>query len=88
MAGASAEQALNSIKTVKMLDGEDFECLKYSEHLHKAAVTTIKFGTLLGFTMGLVWCVMILSYALGFWYGSKLISDGVNILSINFLDHE
>jgi ATP-binding cassette subfamily B (MDR/TAP) protein 1 len=26
--------------------------------------------------MGLLWFVMILSYALGFWYGSKLISDG------------
>jgi ATP-binding cassette subfamily B (MDR/TAP) protein 1 len=58
-----------------MLDGEDFECVKYGKHLEEAAKVTIKYGAFTGFAMGLVFCVMMLSYALGFWYGSKLISD-------------
>lgn len=61
-----------------MLDGEDFEVENYSRWLEDAAAISIRYGAVSGFGFGLVWGIMILSYALGFWYGSKLIADGVS----------
>ena len=60
-----------------MLDGEDFECSNYKVKLLEAATKSIKFGWISAFALGLVWFVMLSSYALGFWYGAKLISDQV-----------
>ncbi|KAM3147561.1 hypothetical protein pb186bvf_000368 [Paramecium bursaria] len=74
-AGAFAEQAINAIKTVKMLDGEDHEHVNYSRCLVKAAQTSIKYNFGIGLSFGLVFGAMIWSYALGFWYGAKLISE-------------
>lgn len=70
-----AEQAINAIKTVKMLDGEDFECVKYSRCLKDAAEVTIKLNLGVGLSLGLLWAVILWSYSLGFWYGAKLIGD-------------
>lgn len=72
-----AEQAINAIKTVKMLDGEDFECLKYTKCLKEAAATTIKYNAGVGLSLGLLWGACLWAYALGFWYGAKLIADQV-----------
>lgn len=58
-----------------MLDGEDFEYEKYSGCLIKAAKTTIKFNVGVGISLGLLWASSLWSYAFGFWYGAKLISD-------------
>ncbi|CAD8071446.1 unnamed protein product [Paramecium primaurelia] len=74
-AAAESEQALNAIKTVKMLDGEDFECEKYSRQLVVAARTNVKFSLFSGMALGSIFAFMIWTYALGFYYGSKLISD-------------
>lgn len=60
-----------------MLGGEDFECENYTKWLKDAARTSIRFGFLSGFSMGFVWGVMLMAYALAFWYGSRLISNGV-----------
>ncbi|CAK64833.1 unnamed protein product (macronuclear) [Paramecium tetraurelia] len=74
-AGALAEQAINAIKTVKMLDGEDFEVEKYKKHLLQATATTISYQFGVGLAFGFLWAAMLWAYALGFWYGAKLISD-------------
>ncbi|CAD8176907.1 unnamed protein product [Paramecium pentaurelia] len=74
-AGALAEQAINAIKTVKMLDGEDFEVEKYKTHLLQATATTISYQFGVGIAFGFLWAAMLWAYALGFWYGAKLISD-------------
>ena len=60
-----------------MLDGEDFEKWNYSYWLEDAAKISIRYAAFSGFGFGLVWGVMLMSYALAFWYGSKLIADGV-----------
>lgn len=65
-----------------MLDGEEFECENYSKWLKDAAKMSIRFGFFSGLSMGLVWGVMLMAYALAFWYGSKLIADGVQLFSI------
>ncbi|CAD8092756.1 unnamed protein product [Paramecium primaurelia] len=74
-AGALAEQAINSIKTVKMLDGEDYEHQKYYHLLEGAAHKTMKYDLGVGLAIGLLWAASLWSYALGFWYGAKLIAD-------------
>ncbi|CAD8124583.1 unnamed protein product [Paramecium sonneborni] len=74
-AGALAEQAINAIKTVKMLDGEDFEVEKYKKYLLQATATTISYQFGVGIAFGFLWAAMLWAYALGFWYGAKLISD-------------
>ena len=74
-AGGHAEQAIIGIRTVKILDGEEFEYKKYSECLVKAAKIAIKFNFGIGTAFGLIFGGMIWSYALGFWYGAKLIAD-------------
>lgn len=58
-----------------MLDGEDFECVKYTNCLQRAAAMTLKYNFGVGLTLGMIWAVMLWSYALGFWYGAKLIAD-------------
>lgn len=58
-----------------MLDGEDFECDKYSRQLVVAANTNIKFSLFSGMALGSIFAFMIWTYALGFYYGAKLISD-------------
>lgn len=58
-----------------MLDGEDFECERYASRLAVAAKTTIKFNVGIGLSLGLLWGVCLWAYALGFWYGAKLINE-------------
>ncbi|CAD8161006.1 unnamed protein product [Paramecium pentaurelia] len=74
-AGAIAEQAINGIKTIKMLDGEDYEHQKYYQLLQSAANKTTKYDFGVGIAIGLIWAASLWSYALGFWYGAKLIAD-------------
>ncbi|CAF3084747.1 unnamed protein product [Rotaria sp. Silwood2] len=49
-------------------------------HLGDAKKNGIKKGAINGFTMGCVWFFIYCAYALGFWYGAKLIrEEGYNI---------
>ncbi|CAD8206584.1 unnamed protein product [Paramecium octaurelia] len=74
-AGALAEQAINAIKTIKMLDGEDFEVEKYKNNLLQATATTIRYQFGVSIAFGFLWASFLWAYSLGFWYGAKLISD-------------
>jgi ATP-binding cassette subfamily B (MDR/TAP) protein 1 len=71
------KQALNAIKTVKMLDGEEFESNNYTKYLKEAAKTSVLYKAFSGFGFGLIESVLMFTYALGFWYSTKLIADGV-----------
>ena len=74
-AGGCAEQALNGIKTVKSLCGEDFEIKSYSVSLLKAWKITVHSGLKIGFCFGFIFFTMFSSNALAFWYGSILIGN-------------
>jgi ATP-binding cassette subfamily B (MDR/TAP) protein 1 len=78
VAGGIAEQAITAVKTVKCLRGEDFEAKKYSTHIYDAMIQSFKFTTGVGFAQGMVYFAMFCNYALGFWYGAKLIEDQTN----------
>ena len=75
-AGAISEEALNGIKTVVSLSGQEKELGRYQKALEKHKKTTITFAAFSGIAMGFVWFSCFGMYALGFWYGSKLIHDG------------
>lgn len=71
-AGGCAEQAIESIKTVKQLNGEAYETEKYEDALSQ--MENKKYGFLAGLAMGSIFFVMLGSYSLGFWFGSKCVA--------------
>ncbi len=74
MAGGVAEQAISGIKTVKCLRGEDFEVSKYEKKVFEAMNKSVKFTFFVGVAQGLVYFAIFCNYALGFWFGAKLIA--------------
>ncbi|CAF3981501.1 unnamed protein product [Rotaria sordida] len=74
-AGAVAEEVLSSIRTVFSYNGAAYELKRYEEHLRSAKLSGIRKGGLNGILMGIVWLLIFCVYALGFWYGAKLVRD-------------
>jgi len=68
-----AEQAITSIKTVKQLNGEQFEATNYSQLLKSVTKHATKHGLKIGAGIGAMFGIMLCSYALGFWYGSHCV---------------
>lgn len=75
-AGSVAEQAISSVRTVLSFVAEDSLTSRYSELLG----TTVSLGTITGFAkgagMGVIYFVTYSTWALAFWYGSILVSNG------------
>ncbi|KAL4503074.1 hypothetical protein ABPG72_014303 [Tetrahymena utriculariae] len=76
-AGGISEQALSSIRTVKGLNGQDFEQNKYQNMIKKAFQVSLKFSIYQGVGLGLQNMMFFFDFALTFWVGSKLIEDEV-----------
>ncbi|XP_052095836.1 ATP-dependent translocase ABCB1-like isoform X5 [Mytilus californianus] len=74
-AGAIAEEVFSSIRTVVSFGGQKKECQRYNSHLQNAKDVGIRKGYTNGFSVGLVYVVMFGAYALGFWYGAKLVRE-------------
>lgn len=72
-AGGKAEQAIAGIKTVKQLNGEQFEADKYSETLVNVTKNSTKYGVFIGIGLGSLFGFMLMSYSLGFWFGSNCV---------------
>ena len=75
IAGGRAEQAISAIKTVKMMNGESYESLKYTECLKGASEGAIQYGIFTGISTGGALFYMRCSYAIGFWFGSHCINE-------------
>ncbi|CAF2118380.1 unnamed protein product, partial [Rotaria magnacalcarata] len=74
-AGAIAEEVFSSIRTVFAFNGAAYESTRYEKHLRSAKISGIRKGGLNGVLMGIVWCMIFCTYALGFWYGAKLVRE-------------
>ena len=74
-AGAVAEEALSAIRTVVAFGGQKKEVERYADNLVGAKKSGILRGTLTGVSGGLMFGIMYMVYALGFWYGIKTIMD-------------
>ncbi|CAF4073550.1 unnamed protein product, partial [Adineta steineri] len=56
-------------------NGSDYELKRYEQHLRSAKISGIRKGVLNGTLMGTIFCLMFCTYALGFWYGAKLVRE-------------
>ncbi|RXM28403.1 Multidrug resistance protein 1 [Acipenser ruthenus] len=74
-AGAVAEEVLSSIKTVVAFGGQKKEIERYRTNLEDAKKVGIKKAVSANLSMGFAFLIIYASYALAFWYGSKLILD-------------
>ncbi|KAF9153548.1 Multidrug resistance protein 1 [Actinomortierella ambigua] len=87
-AGALAEQAISSIRTVFAFDGQQREIKKYEEKLDDAYKSGKKKSWAQGIGMGAFMLIMFLSYALAFWFGSREVKAGRmeagNVLTVLF----
>ncbi|XP_061547459.1 bile salt export pump [Phycodurus eques] len=74
-AGAVADEVLSSIRTVAAFGGEDKEAERYDRNLVEAQNWGVKKGAIIGIFQGYLWCIIFLTFALAFWYGSKLVIE-------------
>ncbi|XP_072788318.1 bile salt export pump isoform X2 [Taeniopygia guttata] len=74
-AGAVADEVLSSIRTVAAFGGEKKEVERYDKNLVFAQHWGIRKGIIMGLFSGYMWFIVFLSYALAFWYGSKLVLE-------------
>ncbi|XP_061697230.1 bile salt export pump [Syngnathoides biaculeatus] len=74
-AGAVADEVLSSIRTVAAFGGQDKEAERYDRNLVEAQNWGVKKGAIIGIFQGYLWCIIFLTYALAFWYGSKLVIE-------------
>ncbi|KAJ7415590.1 Bile salt export pump [Willisornis vidua] len=74
-AGAVADEVLSSIRTVAAFGGEKKEVERYDKNLVFAQHWGIRKGIIMGLFTGYMWLIIFLSYALAFWYGSKLVLE-------------
>ncbi|ESO88014.1 hypothetical protein LOTGIDRAFT_126879, partial [Lottia gigantea] len=71
-AGSIAEEVLSSIRTVVAFGGQHTEAVRYGENLTEAKKFGIKKSISNGLCLGFLSFVVMATYSLGFWYGTKL----------------
>ncbi|CAG8574146.1 4069_t:CDS:1 [Paraglomus brasilianum] len=87
-AGAVAEQAFSSIRTVAAFGGEERETQRYISKLDRAYKVGKKRALVNGVGMGSIMFTLFATYGLAFWYGATLIvdhyTDGGTVLNVFF----
>eukprot|EP00124_Ichthyophonus_hoferi_P002944 Ihof_evm3s226 gene=Ihof_evmTU3s226 len=74
-AGGVVEETFGGIRTTTALNAQKKMQAKYKEFVSDAEVVSIKGGFVTGASIGVMLMSIFLTYALGWWYGGKLISD-------------
>uniref|UniRef100_A0A915EH34 ABC transmembrane type-1 domain-containing protein n=1 Tax=Ditylenchus dipsaci TaxID=166011 RepID=A0A915EH34_9BILA len=75
-AGAVAEQAISSIRTVTAFNGQEEECMRYEQALREGMKNGIRRAYYTGTGLSITFVVLYSSYALAFWMGTSFIADG------------
>ncbi|CAF4457198.1 unnamed protein product [Rotaria socialis] len=82
-AGIVAEEVISSIRTVLAYNGQEKEIHRYEKYLDEARKCAIRKSVTNGITTGITYFLLFCVYALGFWYGTKLIlEDNYSIGSV------
>lgn len=77
-AGGLATESLAAIRTVTALNSQPSIMLKYRKYLEDAMNVGIRKGRSVGIGNGALFGSAFLTYALGFWYGGKLVADDLD----------
>lgn len=77
-AGGLATESLGAIRTVTALNAQPDVISRYRVFLFKAMQVGIIKGFKVGLGNGSVFGSCFLTYALGFWYGAKLVTESIN----------
>ncbi|KAF3456694.1 hypothetical protein FNV43_RR01348 [Rhamnella rubrinervis] len=87
-AGSVVEQTVGAIRTVASFTGEKRAIEKYNMKLNTAYNSTIQQGLVSGLGVGVVMLILVGTYGLAIWYGSKLIIEegytGGNVMNVIF----
>lgn len=75
-AGAIAEEALSSIRTVVAFNGQEHECQRYEKALEAGKIDGIKKSMYIGGGLSLTFFTIFASYALAFWMGTGYVAEG------------
>ncbi|KAJ1734921.1 hypothetical protein LPJ61_000821 [Coemansia biformis] len=75
-AGSVADEVLSSIKTVMAFGGQARELARFREKIQAARAAGLRKSWVVGGCMGFIMFSIYGVYALGFWYGGKLVRDG------------
>ncbi|KAK0428166.1 hypothetical protein QR680_010647 [Steinernema hermaphroditum] len=78
VAGAIAEETFSSIRTVISLNGQKRELTRYEKALEEARKTGLVKYCYMGVGFGITFIVTYASYALAFWFGSRLVIGDPN----------
>lgn len=76
-AGSCSEQCFGAIKTVKILNGQEHEYSIYTKFIEAARTASSKFGMIAGFSYGVFFMCVFISYGLNYWLGSVLVDREV-----------
>ena len=68
-------EVFDNIRTVRMLDGENYECERFEKKLNKNKRINLRHGIKNKLAFAVFFFFILVNYTLGFWYGAKLISD-------------
>ncbi|XP_037094848.1 ATP-dependent translocase ABCB1-like [Pollicipes pollicipes] len=74
-AGSVAEEVIGAIRTVKAFGGEQSDTQRFAERLQGARQAMVRRSAVTGLGVGLAWLVEFSSFALAFWYGTKLVLE-------------
>ncbi|OMH83420.1 Multidrug resistance protein 1, partial [Zancudomyces culisetae] len=77
-AGAVATEVFSSMRTVMAFNAQEREIDRYSSKLGTGFKAGVKRAMMFGLGIGVLFFLIYSTYALGFWYGAKLIRDGVS----------
>ncbi|RAH40876.1 ABC multidrug transporter Mdr1 [Aspergillus brunneoviolaceus CBS 621.78] len=78
--GTVAEEVISSIRNATAFGTQDKLAKQYEAHLAEAEKWGIKTQVILGFMIGGMFGIMFSNYGLGFWMGSRFLTDGeVNV---------
>jgi len=75
-AAGIANEVISAMRTVRSMDGEEKEKIRYARQLRKAHGWFVVKASILGIAIGIISFVIWGAIALGFWYGGKMTLQG------------
>lgn len=82
-AGAVAEQAISSIRTVIAFNGQKKESDRYNDRLELVKTVSIKSGYVISLCLGFIFFFVFSSYAVGLWFGARQVSESIRKFCID-----